>query len=55
MAGMESKEFAGQLFDALARKRNIQGDSIDKAHLKEFWDQISNQSFDARLQTFFEM
>ncbi|XP_007038195.2 PREDICTED: respiratory burst oxidase homolog protein C [Theobroma cacao] len=53
--GMESKEFAGQLFDALARKRNIQGDSIDKAHLKEFWDQISNQSFDARLQTFFEM
>ncbi|XP_039069377.1 respiratory burst oxidase homolog protein C-like [Hibiscus syriacus] len=53
--GMESKEFAGQLFDALARKRNFQGDSIDKAHLKEFWDQISNQSFDARLQTFFDM
>ncbi|KAL4348283.1 hypothetical protein GQ457_17G018830 [Hibiscus cannabinus] len=53
--GMESKEFAGQLFDALARKRNIHCDSIDKAHLKEFWDQISNQSFDARLQTFFDM
>ncbi|XWS51534.1 hypothetical protein CRYUN_Cryun12cG0184300 [Craigia yunnanensis] len=53
--GMESKEFAGQLFDALARKRNLQGDSIDKAHLKEFWEQISNQSFDARLQTFFDM
>ncbi|KAH1074762.1 hypothetical protein J1N35_027090 [Gossypium stocksii] len=53
--GMESKEFALQLFDALARKRNIHGDSIDKAHLKEFWDQISNQSFDARLQTFFDM
>ncbi|KAG8496541.1 hypothetical protein CXB51_007622 [Gossypium anomalum] len=53
--GMESKEFAGQLFDALARKRNLQFDSIDKAHLKEFWDQISNQSFDARLQTFFDM
>ncbi|KAB2053696.1 hypothetical protein ES319_A12G205100v1 [Gossypium barbadense] len=53
--GMESKEFALQLFDALARKRKIHGDSIDKAHLKEFWDQISNQSFDARLQTFFDM
>ncbi|OMO52315.1 Cytochrome b245, heavy chain [Corchorus olitorius] len=53
--GMESKEFAGQLFDALARKRNLESDSIDKAHLKEFWDQISNQSFDARLQTFFDM
>ncbi|GKV45519.1 hypothetical protein SLEP1_g52590 [Rubroshorea leprosula] len=51
----DSKEFAGQLFDALARKRNIQGDSICKAELKEFWDQISNQSFDARLQTFFDM
>ncbi|XP_022735959.1 respiratory burst oxidase homolog protein C-like [Durio zibethinus] len=53
--GMESKEFAGQLFDALARRRNIQGDSIDKNYLKEFWDQISNQSFDARLRTFFDM
>ncbi|GMJ05923.1 ROOT HAIR DEFECTIVE 2, RESPIRATORY BURST OXIDASE HOMOLOG C [Hibiscus trionum] len=28
--GMESKEFAGQLFDALARTRNIHGDSIDQ-------------------------
>lgn len=55
MAGMESKEFALQLFDALARKRNINGDSIDKDRLKEFWDRISNQSFDARLQTFFDM
>lgn len=56
MAGMkESKEFAGELFDALARKRNIQGDSISKAQLQDFWEQISNQSFDSRLQTFFEM
>ncbi|KAE8657177.1 Respiratory burst oxidase-like protein C [Hibiscus syriacus] len=53
--GMKSKEFAGQLFDAVARKRNIHGDSINKAHLKEFWDQISNRSFNARLQTFFDM
>ncbi|TYJ25472.1 hypothetical protein E1A91_A07G052300v1 [Gossypium mustelinum] len=53
--GMESKEFAGLLFDALARRQNLHGDSIDKVHLKYFWDQISNQSFDARLQTFFDM
>ncbi|XP_059644454.1 respiratory burst oxidase homolog protein C-like [Cornus florida] len=51
----ESKEFAGELFDALARRRNIAGDSINKAQLKEFWNQISDQSFDSRLQTFFDM
>ncbi|KAL6955336.1 NAD(P)H oxidase (H2O2-forming) [Sarracenia purpurea var. burkii] len=51
----ESKEFAGELFDALSRRRNIMGDSINKAQLREFWDQISDQSFDSRLQTFFDM
>lgn len=56
-AGMnkDSKEFAGELFDALSRRRNIQGDLINKGQLKEFWDQISDQSFDTRLQTFFDM
>ncbi|PKU77282.1 respiratory burst oxidase homolog protein C [Dendrobium catenatum] len=51
----DSKEFAGELFDALARRRNIVGDSITKAELWEFWEQISDQSFDSRLQTFFDM
>ncbi|PSR89389.1 Respiratory burst oxidase protein like [Actinidia chinensis var. chinensis] len=51
----ESKDFAGELFDALSRRRNIPGDSINKAQLREFWDQISDQSFDSRLQTFFDM
>ncbi|KAJ0988701.1 hypothetical protein J5N97_007057 [Dioscorea zingiberensis] len=51
----ESKEFAGELFDALARRRNITGNSITKVELREFWDQISDQSFDSRLQTFFDM
>ncbi|CAK7336885.1 unnamed protein product [Dovyalis caffra] len=51
----ESKEFAGELFNALARKRNMQCDAISKAELREFWEQISNQSFDSRLQTFFDM
>ncbi|KAL9335503.1 hypothetical protein Peur_072684 [Populus x canadensis] len=51
----ESKDFAGELFNALARKRNMHCDSISKAELREFWDQISNQSFDSRLQTFFDM
>jgi len=51
----ESKEFAGELFDALARRRNITGETISKSELREFWDQISDQSFDSRLQTFFDM
>ncbi|KAL5979967.1 hypothetical protein ACLOJK_039079 [Asimina triloba] len=51
----ESKDFAGVLFDALARRRNITGDSITKSEVKEFWEQISDQSFDSRLQTFFDM
>lgn len=51
----ESKEFAGKLFDALARKLDIKGDSINEDQLKELWDQISEQGFDSRLQTFFDM
>ncbi|KAF7817914.1 respiratory burst oxidase-like protein B-like [Senna tora] len=51
----ESSEFAGELFDALARRRGIVSASITKDELREFWEQISDQSFDSRLQTFFDM
>ncbi|KAL8117474.1 respiratory burst oxidase homolog protein C-like [Apium graveolens] len=51
----ESEEFAGALFDALTRKRSIMGNSINKEELKKFWEQISDQSFDSRLQIFFDM
>nr|AKS03954.1 respiratory burst oxidase-like protein 1 [Rubia cordifolia] len=51
----ESKDFAGELFDAMGRRRNIVGDSINKSQLKDFWEQMSDQSFDTRLQTFFDM
>ncbi|KAF3334414.1 respiratory burst oxidase protein B-like protein [Carex littledalei] len=53
--GMGESAFANELFDALARRRNIHGDTISKAELREFWDQIADQSFDSRLQTFFDM
>ena len=43
---MRESEFATELFDALARRRNIRGDTISKAELREFWDQIADQSFD---------
>eukprot|EP01018_Ginkgo_biloba_P004613 Gb_23370 [translate_table: standard] len=51
----DSKEFAGELFDALARRRRQKVDSITKDELYEFWSQISDQSFDSRLQIFFDM
>ncbi|KAK7269361.1 hypothetical protein RIF29_22086 [Crotalaria pallida] len=51
----ESREFAGELFDALARRRGINSPSITKDELRGFWDQIADQSFDSRLQTFFDM
>ncbi|CBI29289.3 unnamed protein product, partial [Vitis vinifera] len=51
----DSKDFADALFHALARRHNLTGDSIDQAQLKAFWEQISNQGFDSRLQTFFDM
>lgn len=55
IVGMRESAFANELFDALARRRNIHGDTISKAELREFWDQIADQSFDSRLQTFFDM
>ncbi|CAA6663434.1 unnamed protein product [Spirodela intermedia] len=50
-----SDEFAGELFDALARRRGILCPWLSKFELREFWEQISDQSFDSRLQTFFDM
>ncbi|CAH8361686.1 unnamed protein product [Eruca vesicaria subsp. sativa] len=51
----ESKDFADQLFRALARRNNISGDAITKDQLRLFWEQISDESFDAKLQVFFDM
>ncbi|KAK1401699.1 respiratory burst oxidase-like [Heracleum sosnowskyi] len=51
----ESSEFMGELFDALARRRGITSSNVTKDQLHEFWKQITDTSFDARLQTFFDM
>ncbi|XP_011022605.1 PREDICTED: respiratory burst oxidase homolog protein A isoform X2 [Populus euphratica] len=54
--GMEnSKEFAVELFDALGRRRRLKVDKISQDELHEFWSQITDQSFDSRLQIFFDM
>ncbi|KAF3627276.1 Respiratory burst oxidase -like protein A [Capsicum annuum] len=52
---MDSKEFAVGVFDALVRRRRQRTTKITKTELHEFWLQISDQSFDARLQIFFDM
>ncbi|XP_040987137.1 respiratory burst oxidase homolog protein A [Juglans microcarpa x Juglans regia] len=51
----DSKEFALELFDALGRRRRLKADKISKEELYEFWSQITDQSFDSRLQIFFDM
>ncbi|KAL8117072.1 respiratory burst oxidase homolog protein B-like [Apium graveolens] len=51
----ESIEFMGELFDALARRRGIISLTVTKDELHEFWNQITDTSFDTRLQTFFDM
>ncbi|GJN17759.1 hypothetical protein PR202_gb04855 [Eleusine coracana subsp. coracana] len=55
-AGMtESKEFALELFDTLSRRLRMQTDKINKEELREIWQQITDNSFDSRLQIFFDM
>ncbi|KAL1364004.1 hypothetical protein HN51_012160 [Arachis hypogaea] len=54
--GMEdSKEFAVGIFDTLARRKENRVSKITKEELHQFWLQISDQSFDNRLQIFFDM
>ncbi|KAJ7944978.1 putative Respiratory burst oxidase [Quillaja saponaria] len=51
----DSKEFALELFDALSRRRRLKVDKLSRDELHEFWSQITDQSFDSRLQIFFDM
>ncbi|KAF6146707.1 hypothetical protein GIB67_008993 [Kingdonia uniflora] len=52
---VDSREFAVGIFDALARRRRQKINRITKEELYDFWLQISDTSFDARLQIFFDM
>ncbi|MQL80573.1 hypothetical protein Taro_013040 [Colocasia esculenta] len=52
----DSNEFAGELFDALARRQNLEtSNGITKDELKGFWVRMTDQHFDSRLQIFFDM
>ncbi|KAM7527858.1 hypothetical protein LguiB_031268 [Lonicera macranthoides] len=52
----DSKEFAEELFDALARRRCIDGtNGVTLEELRGFWEDISNNDLDTRLHIFFDM
>ncbi|KAK4486486.1 hypothetical protein RD792_009168 [Penstemon davidsonii] len=51
----DSKEFALEVFDCLSRRRRLKVEKISRDELYEFWSQITDQSFDSRLQIFFDM
>ncbi|KAL3652735.1 hypothetical protein CASFOL_002416 [Castilleja foliolosa] len=51
----DSKEFGLELFDALSRRRRLKVEKISRDELFEFWSLITDQSFDSRLQIFFDM
>lgn len=52
----DSREFAGELFDALARRRQIDAENgLDMEQLKVFWEDIALQDSDTRLHIFFDM
>ena len=52
---VDSKAFALGIFDALARRKRQRITAINKEQLYDFWQMLSDQSFDARLQIFFDM
>ncbi|KAL8138781.1 hypothetical protein V2J09_004782 [Rumex salicifolius] len=51
----DSKEFALEMFDALSRRRRLKVDKLSKGELHDYWSQVTDQSFDSRLQIFFDM
>ncbi|MFS7943020.1 putative NAD(P)H oxidase (H(2)O(2)-forming) [Helianthus anomalus] len=52
----DSIEFAGELYDAMARRRNIDGEEgLTKEQVREFWEEMTKKDLDARLSIFFDM
>ena len=51
----DSKEFAVELFDALARRKGLTTNTLSKDELRQFWQEMADQNFDSRLQIFFDM
>ncbi|XP_057436983.1 putative respiratory burst oxidase homolog protein H isoform X3 [Lotus japonicus] len=54
--GAESKDFAGELYEALARRRKIYAENgITLDEVRVFWEDMTNKDLESRLQVFFDM
>lgn len=54
--GAESKDFAGELYEALARRRKINAENgITLDEVRVFWEDMTNKDLESRLQVFFDM
>ncbi|EPS57766.1 hypothetical protein M569_17051, partial [Genlisea aurea] len=52
----DTKEFASELFETLARRRRVAAENgIRLEQLRGFWEDMTNPDFDTRLQIFFDM
>ncbi|TKY66041.1 putative respiratory burst oxidase-like protein H [Spatholobus suberectus] len=54
--GAESKDFAGELYEALARRRKICAENgITLDEVRVFWEDMTSKDLESRLQVFFDM
>nr|XP_043620155.1 putative respiratory burst oxidase homolog protein H [Erigeron canadensis] len=54
--GMGEGDFASELFDALVRRKGIDGsDGITLEQLKVFWEDLTKDDLDTRIHIFFDM
>ncbi|KAL3849703.1 hypothetical protein ACJIZ3_011585 [Penstemon smallii] len=52
----DSKEFAEELYEALARRRKISTENgVSKEEVRLFWEDMTKQDLDTRLHIFFDM
>ncbi|KEH35678.1 respiratory burst oxidase homolog protein D isoform X2 [Medicago truncatula] len=48
-------ECIDELLNVISKRREIDGDPLNEAELKEIWEAISDDRYDTRLKTFFDM
>lgn len=51
----DTKEFAMEMFEALTRRKGLKVESLSKDELYDMWLQVTDQSFDCRMQIFFDL
>ena len=52
----DTTDFAGELYDVLARRREIMAaKGITLQELRAFWDDLTKEDLDSRLRIFFDL